>query len=478
MSKQWSAGAAALALTLTLTTLTACNGSSSGAGSPAAVNTLNSYSALALVGNGDAIVAPRRDENLQDPRGVVFAGGKAWVANAGSRTVTVYDALGIAQPTIVRIPDGDNGDARPTGIVYNGSSTDFRLNSPGATGSAQVIVATDAGTLAAWAPGATVQSGAINAYDDGAGRAHYTGLALLDVNGSRFLYAADFRNGKIDTFDNQFRRIATIGGFIDTSLPAGYAPFGIHAIGNRLIVTYARQGDTPGGAPVSGAGKGYVNEFDGSGRFERRIAAGEHLNAPWGVAVAPSDFGRFSRTLLIANHGDGRVHAFDGELGTFTGTLNDTRGKALTIPGLWSLSLAYTLGTAPGDGTGGTGTDSGTGSTGTPDGSDDGAGSNGGSGAPGIDLGGFSPISIYYTAGSSSSDSADADAGGSFGRIDVAQPDTGEGGSGTNGDENDPGSDGDTTTGGGTSGGSGGGTSDGSTGNSGSSGGSVPASSL
>ncbi|HEX5391961.1 MAG TPA: TIGR03118 family protein, partial [Rhodocyclaceae bacterium] len=384
MSKQWSAGVAALALTLT--TLTACNGSSSGSGSPAGVqNQYTSYNVIPLVTDRDELAAPRHDANLINPWGLTFANGKAWVANAGSNTATVYDAGGIPQPTVVRLP-GEASDGGPTGIVYNPYATDFHVNTPGASGSAQVIFATEGGTIAVWSQNSSFGNTALKVYDDSANHASYKGLALLNVNNSRFLYAADFRNGKIDTWDSSFNPITTFGGFIDTTLPAGYAPFGIHAIGNHLIVTYAKQDPEHAGEEVAGAGLGYVNEFDGSGRLVRRIASGGELNAPWGVTVAPSNFGKYSASLLIGNFGDGHINAYDPATGAWIGTLESSQGQALTIPGLWAISFPYAVfansGTG-GTGTGGTGSGTGTGGTGT------GGTGTGGMGTDGTGTGNF-----------------------------------------------------------------------------------------
>ncbi|MCC2638819.1 MAG: hypothetical protein K0Q68_2538 [Moraxellaceae bacterium] len=458
MSKQWSAGVAALALTLS--TLTACNGSSSGSGSPVSViNSSRNYTAIPLVTSRDGLAAPRHDANLADPRGLVFANGAAWTANAGSNTATVYDAGGIAQPTVVNIPAGSNGDARPTGIAYNRSDLDFRVSATNTTPStsAKVIFATRAGTIAAWSPNSRFGSDAVTVYDDATGRAHYTGLALLNVSGSAFLFAADFRNGKVDTFDTSFNRITPSGGFIDTSLPAGYAPFGIHAIGNRIIITYAKQGATANGVPDNGAGLGYVNEFDGSGRLLRRVISGEQLNAPWGVTIAPASFGKYSRHLLIGNHGDGQINAYNMDNGRYVGTLQNPQGESLAIPGLWSISIPIDAarvtddtdnGGTGTDGTGGTGTGrTGTGGTGTGGTGTGGTGTDGdtdGGGTPGPINTGFAPNSVYYTAG------GDNARDGTFGRIEVAQravvDDTGTGGNtgtdGTDGTGDNTGNDG------------------------------------
>jgi hypothetical protein len=309
------------------------------------------------------------------------------------------------------------------------------------------------------------------------------------VNGTRYLFATDFRNGKIDTFDASFNRISSAGGFIDADIPEGYVPFGIHAFGNRLVVTYARRSSTSAGEPDAGAGQGFVNEFDGSGRLVRRIASGEQLNAPWGVTVAPNGFGEHSRQLLVANHGDGRINAYDIDTGRYTGTLEDREGQPLAIPGVWSIGFPYAVGVGTGTGTGGTGTGGtgtggtgtgtggtgtgGTGGTGSGDTTNGGTGGTGGTGTGGTGTGdsigsgngliqaGFPAATMYFTAGGSG-DRIGRD--GKFGRITLAANTAGGGTTGggtTNGGTTDGGATGGDTTGGGT--GTGGGTNGGTT---------------
>ena len=112
------------------------------------------------------------------------------------------------------------------------------------------------------------QTAAFVVYDDGSGRAAYTGLAQAARQGAQLLYATDFRNGKVDVFDGIFRKITIAGGFVDPTLPAGYAPFGIQAVtlngATVLFVTYAQRA-TDSTRQVNGAGLGLVNIFDSSG---------------------------------------------------------------------------------------------------------------------------------------------------------------------------------------------------------------------
>jgi uncharacterized protein (TIGR03118 family) len=184
----------------------------------------------------------------------------------------------------------------------------------------------------------------VTAYDDGItnGTAHavYKGLALGTVDGAQYLYATDLHNNKIDVFDTNFSKPATMQGkFQDPELPAGFVPFGISAAASQLYVTYAKQ-DPAQHDEVTGAGLGYVDIYDFSGNFVSRFASGGMLNAPWGIAVAPSGFGSLKGDVLVGNFGDGTIHVFapDGTApASAVGALTDVNGQTLAFPGLWSL---------------------------------------------------------------------------------------------------------------------------------------------
>jgi len=153
------------------------------------------------------------------------------------------------------------------------------------------------------------------------------------------LFASDFHNGTVDVFDANFAPIAVAGGFIDANLPAGYAPFGIQVIGSLVYVAYAKQ-DAAREDEEAGAGLGIVNTFDLSGNLVKRlIPAGGKLNAPWGIAMAPSNFGAFSNALLVANFGDGRINAYDATTGASLGTLASPAGTPIAIEGLWGIAF-------------------------------------------------------------------------------------------------------------------------------------------
>jgi uncharacterized protein (TIGR03118 family) len=174
----------------------------------------------------------------------------------------------------------------------------------------------------------------------------YKGLAIDSATAGTLLYATDFHNGKVDIFDSSFHAVTIAGAFTDPALPAGFAPFGIQNIGGTIYVTYALQ-DADRHDDVAGPGNGFVDAYDTSGNLIRRVASAGELNSPWGLALAPADFGRFSGDLLVGNFGDGRIHvfdpaqlAFDGEFEAI-GLLHSAAGKPIQIDRLWALQFGH-----------------------------------------------------------------------------------------------------------------------------------------
>ena len=289
--------------------------------------------------------AIRSDQNLKNGWGIAFnPQGFVWVSDAGSQKSTLYDGNGTPQSLVVSIPAGVNGPAGPTGIVFSGASN-FPLTQNNLSGTSAFIFATLAGTIAAWSP-TVIMNSAVTVYDDGSGGAEYTGLAMGNDNGASRIYAADFHNNKIDVFDSQFQKVSMSGRFVDPALPAGFAPFGIQAIGNDIFVAYAKQ-DSSARAAVHAAGQGLIDVYDGSGTLKKRLVTGGNLNAPWGIALAPANFGPFSNKLLIGNFGDGMIHAYDPQSGAEAGALMQKNGTPILIPGLWGIAFGNGLNAQP-----------------------------------------------------------------------------------------------------------------------------------
>ena len=184
---------------------------------------------------------------------------------------------------------------------------------------------------------------AVVAVDNTASGASYKGLALVTTDSGSRLYATDFHNGKVDVFDGAFQPVTLSNGFVDPKIPNGFAPFGIAAVvPGRIFVTYAKQ-DADKADDVHGQGLGFIDAFDTDGVFLGRIAQHGRLNAPWGLALAPSDFGRFGGDLLVGNFGDGRINAYaltnDNKKGLPRGALRGTNHKPLVIEGLWGIAF-------------------------------------------------------------------------------------------------------------------------------------------
>jgi uncharacterized protein (TIGR03118 family) len=304
----------------------------------AASDHLNAYTVHALVSDG-FVPADHVDPDLVNPWGLAFnPTAVAWVNDAGTGVATLYNGDGVKQGLVVTVPPEAGGisPSAPTGIVFSGGS-DFVVTSGALSGPSRFMFATENGTIAAWAPNVD-PTHAMTVADNSAAGAIYKGLALAANGSGHFIYATDFHNDRVDVFDSHFAPVTSAGGFVDSRIPAGYAPFGIQNILGNLFVTYARQ-DEDAEDDVAGKGFGFVDVFDADGRLIRRFAARGSLNAPWGVALAPADFGRFRGALLVGNFGDGRITAYDLSTGAARGQLRSAAGGPLAIEGLWGLQF-------------------------------------------------------------------------------------------------------------------------------------------
>ncbi|HEX8896916.1 MAG TPA: TIGR03118 family protein [Terriglobales bacterium] len=277
-----------------------------------------------IVSNSSATPATFTDPNLVNPWGTVSNGGSPfWASDQGTGVSTLYSTPpGSIVPLVVTIPGGN-----PTGIVAN--TAGFNVNgSP-----ANFIFATLAGSIAGW-NGTPLHNAVTEATVPGA---VFTGLAQASNSSGTFLYAADFMNGKIDVFNSSYSQTSLSGSFTDPNLPTGYSPYNIQTVNGKLYVEYAPIGSN--GLPVVGAGNGVVDVFDTNGGFAQRLISNGQLNVPWGIALAPSNFGQFSGDLLVGNFGNGWINAFNPTTGTFVGTLDVTGGTPFAEPALWSLNF-------------------------------------------------------------------------------------------------------------------------------------------
>jgi len=164
----------------------------------------------------------------------------------------------------------------------------------------------------------------------------YKGLAISNLNGGT-LYATNFRFGTVEAYDSTFMP-SLAGGFVDPSLPKGYAPFNDKVIGSELYVTYAKQ-DATKHDDVAGLGNGFTDVFNLDGTFDKRLFSRGSLDSPWGLVIAPAGFGPFGGDLLVGNFGNGEINAYDPNTGAFEGTLDGANGMPLVIGDLWSLTV-------------------------------------------------------------------------------------------------------------------------------------------
>jgi uncharacterized protein (TIGR03118 family) len=310
--------------------------------------------------------AEATDPQLINGWGLARSSGSTWwVSDEATGFATLYDGAGAKQSLVVTIPKSNPNDptfptGTPTGVISNGSKVDFLL---APNKSAAFIFSTLDGTIAGWnpnvgntpgVPGPSTNATTVVRTRDGSG---YTGLTSAVVDGNRYLYAANFLKGRIDIYDNAFapakfknedhdRNEDDNKPFTDDQLPNNFVPFDVQSVGDDLVVTYALHfaGD-PFETP--GPGLGYVDIYSTKGKLLRRLEHGDWLNAPWGVTLAPLDFGRFSHDLLVSNFAAGGttqsagfISAYDLATGKFDGLLEDASGKPLSINGIWSISFA------------------------------------------------------------------------------------------------------------------------------------------
>jgi uncharacterized protein (TIGR03118 family) len=300
---------------------------------------------------------PTMDASMVNAWGLARGSGSPWwVADNRTGMSTIYNGAGTKLGLTVTIPAAKSGaTGSPTGIIYNGSATNFLM---GASGPAVFIFCTLDGLIVGW----NHTLGAMTVVKTTNGSS-YTGLTSAMIHGRMFLYAANFNKGTVDVYDSAFHRVY-LGGehhgwnedrfdddgqrFDDERLPMNYVPYNVQAIGGDIVVTYALH--EPGSRfETDGPGNGYVDIYTADGRMLMRLQHGDWLNAPWGVALAPLDFGAFSHELLVAQfagggttQSSGYIAAYDMSTGRFMGLLEDSSGNPLAINGIWAISPGNT----------------------------------------------------------------------------------------------------------------------------------------
>jgi uncharacterized protein (TIGR03118 family) len=299
-----------------------------------------------LVSDTSQIRAEHRDPRLVNAWGLAFNPfGLAWVADNGTGFSTLYDGDGKPQSLVVTIPGSGKNTGNPTGTVFYGG-TAFLVTKGSTSGPSRFLFVNEDGGISGWSP-MVDPTHAVRVVDNSGSNAVYKGVAISGNGRGTLLYATDFHNGKVDVFDSAFKPVSLPDRpFHDPNLPSGYAPFGIQSINGDLYVTYAKQ-NADRHDDVHGRGLGYIDVFDPNGRLLRRLASNGALNAPWGMALAPASFGKFSNRLLVGNFGDGLINAYDLATGQWVGRLKGPDRKPIYVPGLWGIAFGNGLSNQP-----------------------------------------------------------------------------------------------------------------------------------
>jgi uncharacterized protein (TIGR03118 family) len=261
------------------------------------------------------------DPLLKNPWGLAYSpDAPFWVSDEASGWSTLYTGTGAPQSLQVVIPPiSGKGPGTPTGIVYNGSQ-EFAIDSWVSV----FLFATLDGTISGWSSFSPTAA-LIGAKNPGAS---YTGLAITNKPSDNFLFAADAANNKVDIYNGTFGLVSS---FTDSTIPKGFAPFGIQDINGQVYVSYAA---------TSGGGGGYIDIFTEAGVFVKRFAQGKPLNQPWGFAVAPKNWGTLSGTLLITNNtSNGTINGYNLTTGKLVGTMQNAKGKDIIINGIWGIEF-------------------------------------------------------------------------------------------------------------------------------------------
>jgi uncharacterized protein (TIGR03118 family) len=299
-------------------------------------------------------LAPTPDGHLLNPWGLISSSTSPWwVSDNNGGVSTLYNGnTGAIMPLVVNIPPLDanrNGTGTPTGVVFT-LAAGFTFQANGKTAASVFTFVTEDGTIVAWGPGINPNDLPHDAFvvvdnsanPNAAEGAVYKGatIAQMTPGGPFFLYVTNIRAGRIEIYDTNFNSVK-LGGqddedsFRDEEIPEGFAPFNVQETNGNLYVTYAKQNASKHD-DFDFPGFGFVDKFSPKGKLLQRLDHGPWLNAPWGVALAPGNFGFFSNHLFIGNAGSGQIAVYD-ENGHFDGLLRDTNGHAIQNDRLWAL---------------------------------------------------------------------------------------------------------------------------------------------
>ena len=275
-------------------------------------------------------VAAHTDANLVNPWGMApsSSGSVIWVSDNGTGVSTLYHQDGTALSLVVAIPPAskNKGGGVPTGIVRN-DTTFFKVTKGGNSQAAKFIFAGEDGSISGWNTNVDPNN-AVIAVDNSKSKAVYKGITMGAAGGHNFLYVTNFFSGHVETYDENFQQ-TNPSAFADPNLPSGFAPFGIRNLNGQIYVTYALQNKQKHD-DVAGPGNGFVNVFDTSGNFVRRLISNGNLNSTWGLALIEGD------ELWVGNFGDGNINNYD-LTGAFLNTISQADGTPLQFNGLWDM---------------------------------------------------------------------------------------------------------------------------------------------
>src|SRR3984885_4956070 len=287
-------------------------------------------------------LATTTDPMLKNPWGVSFANGSPiWISQQGTQTTPLFAVTGSTgvspgQKPVFTVNVPPAGASGPTGQVANAMGMGFDVSkaSGGNGAPAAFIFANLNGTISAW--NGTPLTQAFTQTTPIAG-ASFTGLAINHTDTE--LFAANTTGGTIDAFNNQFQLISTNAFAAPTAVSAkGLVPFNVTDLGGNVFVTYAPSGHTA--QTMATGGEGAVAEFTESGVLEKTIT-NNALASPWGVAIAPSSFGKFGGDLLVGNFSfvsgvADVINAFNPVTDQLVGSFDVNVGSNMP-GGLWSI---------------------------------------------------------------------------------------------------------------------------------------------
>jgi uncharacterized protein (TIGR03118 family) len=308
---------------------------------PAGAQAAGAYKVTNLLSDG-SVTASFTDANFINPW-AISASGTWWISAEGKG----YNYLVSSTPNpgqlgtfkVIVPPASGTGTGSPAGSVTTAGATGMLLSNGT---KASFLFSTLDGTISGWNSllGNTLNPVpvALIAINNHAAGAEYTGLAIINTATASYILAANFGVGnKIEVYDSTFKPAQLAGSFTDPTLPAGYSPFSVHVLNGKVYVAYAMRSSSTPYTTVDALGNGAVSVFDTSGNFLARIATGGDLNSPWGVAIAPANFGIFGGAILVGNFGNGLINAYDPTSLSFLGQLTDASANPLTYATLWEL---------------------------------------------------------------------------------------------------------------------------------------------